>query len=236
MESSYSEMAVLDNHKGKIYKIITLSENSSSDRFASCSTDRTIKIWNIYHPFDLLVSLPCPCDGIRSIIQLTNTNIILASSDNCTINKIDIFSQTCLGIVKMIGYLSLQEMIELKNGKIAVGCALIRIIVIVDINKMVEETYIYGDNLFDEDVGGNWSWNGAFSFARLKNNYILCGTCGGGILIFEEERFSIQTTKNNVYSFNQEITNIQIISDEMFLTVSSKRNFNFWKYKMLNHK
>ena len=117
-------------HTDWIYKVISLTK----DRFASCSIDTTVKIWESSEPYQSITT-PQHGHSVYSILQLKNKEILVSSCKNKSIMfwNIDIYVKEHT----LKGYFSHEptHMVELPNSKIAVSSSTKGFpIVIIDTN------------------------------------------------------------------------------------------------------
>ena len=105
-------------HSSIVYKVITLTKQ----RFASCSMDSSIKIFNAIEPYQLNVSLGDGDGWIKSIIQLKDTEILVAS---CAWKKAILFwdldTNECIGNIMGYYVSEAHHMIELSDGNVAIS-------------------------------------------------------------------------------------------------------------------
>lgn len=89
-EKFEKSIEIKDAHQESINKLITLTvgklkvdEKIIPDRFASCSDDRTIKIWNLYKPNQTkypLMKIEGHNEAVKCIVQIAGQNLIVSSS------------------------------------------------------------------------------------------------------------------------------------------------------------
>ena len=115
-ESELTLTNELNIHSSTTWKIITLTNN----RWASCSTDHTVKIFSNNEPYDTLSSL-VHADCVYSIIQLKNKEILVSSCGASSIDFWDLTEYQKEYTLKGIYSRGANHMIELQNGFIAVS-------------------------------------------------------------------------------------------------------------------
>ena len=115
-ESELTLTKELNIHSSTTWKIITLTDN----RWATCSTDRTVKIFSNEEPYDTLSSL-VHSDCVYSIIQLKNKETLVSSCGATSIDFWDLKEYQKEYTLKGIYSRGANHMIELQNGFIAVS-------------------------------------------------------------------------------------------------------------------
>ena len=115
-ESELTLMKELNIHSSTTWKIITLTDN----RWATCSTDRTVKILSQEEPYDTLSSL-VHSDCVYSIVQLKNKETLVTSCGATSIDFWDLKEYQKEYTLKGIYSRGANHMIELQNGFIAVS-------------------------------------------------------------------------------------------------------------------
>ncbi len=79
--------AIPKTHDLAVNKIITLIKDGEENRFASCSSDTKIFIWNLYKPKQIktpLMILEGHSQAVKNIIQIANQDLIVSASRNET--------------------------------------------------------------------------------------------------------------------------------------------------------
>ena len=106
----------LSNHTANIRKVISLSQK----KFASCSQDFTIRIWNSISPYQQLTVIDLK-HKVYSIIQLSKHDLLIASSSERCIQFWNVNTCKKEHSIKEIYTLDSLGMIELDNGCVAVS-------------------------------------------------------------------------------------------------------------------
>ena len=167
-QSSYQCDYTINNaHNDYIWKVIPLTNN----RIASCSGDKTIKIWNSNHPYNLINTLNGHTDDVRSIIQLKDKDILISESDDNTLRKWNLLTYQCDKIINNV-WCYKNSLLEIDNNRIIVGG--IGIITIVNISNDIIEHQIENDKL-----------SYVYSFVQLRDGNILCGCENGLICLYD---------------------------------------------------
>ena len=105
-------------HNNYIWKIIALPNG----RFASCSDDGTIKIWNSNHPYELLRTLTGHSSGVTSILKLKKKDVLISSSYYDYILRFwNATTYQIITILEGVKCYKSNSLIEIDNNRIAVG-------------------------------------------------------------------------------------------------------------------
>lgn len=223
--NSYLCLKILENENNdRINMVIPFNGN----RFASCSDDKTITIWESTFPFSKKQILKKHKESVDYILELSNNNQLVSYSSNSDIcfwknddyalvQSMDLLIANKITYMKVIAYdkiaLSFQDR---KKGSI----------IIININN-------YHFSLYETFIGNNNDslyWNNTVtSMIMLDNLSIICG-CGDGSLC----RFNIfegvtknKTEFNNLYQ--QEIKSIIDLGNRL-LAITDKDSITFYKY------
>ena len=98
-----------------IWKVIKLTNN----RFASCSTDGIIKVFNS-ETYEKITSMKCS-SSVYSILQLTNKEILVSTCGNRVLYFWDLTTYKRKASIKGINVVESSHMIELQNGFLALS-------------------------------------------------------------------------------------------------------------------
>ena len=117
--NSYNKICEMKAHKQYIYSITKLSRQ----RIATCSSDRTIKIFSSEIPFKCIITLKGHIHEVTKILHLKNTEVLLSASigNDSTIRIWNMVTYKCDTIIKQatMGYKT--DMIEAPDKKIVIG-------------------------------------------------------------------------------------------------------------------
>ena len=98
-QSSYQcDYTIEEAHSDYIWKVIPLRNN----RIASCSWDRTIKIWNSNYPYNLISTIKGHTSYVDSIIKLKDKDILISGSLDKTLRKWNLLTYQCISIIKNV--------------------------------------------------------------------------------------------------------------------------------------
>ena len=153
-----------------INKVIPISNN----RFAFCSLDETIRVWQSKEPYKEIKILQGHTDAVRCIIQLKGKEKLVSGSWDQTIRIWNLLTYICEKSIPNVDCGERNGIIEIEDSKIIVGGG--GCIQIVNYATSQVETVIR-----DEEKCLN-------SFVFLDNKTILCGSETGGIFHFDQHQ------------------------------------------------
>ena len=204
---------IKEAHNDWINKVITLPNN----RIASCSNDKTIKIWKTdpLHIYSLLKKIEIHCPVIN-IIYIKERDLMICGSFDGPLQLWYISSNKCLKVIKNILCSSNRALYQMDKERILVGGY--KGFSIINIDKCIIEKTIK-----DESI------RYVYSFLKLKDdNTILCGSDKGTFLLYDmkKKKYSIILT----YQLNN-ISDLISFDDKHFLLCSSKEStIKLWEY------
>ena len=211
-QSSYQcDYTMEGAHDNYITKVISLPEN----RFASCSWDSSIKIWNSNDPYKLIQTLKGHTDHVNSIIFLKGKDKLISGGNDNYICIWNISTYKCEIIMKGVSCSYSNGMIEIDNNTIMVGGE--KTIVIINVDKNRIERKIKQNNI-----------NYVYSLMKLRDGKILCG-CKTGVL-------GIYNIKLNNFFFpnhkahKSTITDLLRINTHQFISCSPDNTIKVWDY------
>ena len=196
-----------------IYQVITLPNN----RIASCSYDKTIKIWKSNPPYsDIPIKvLKGHSNNVNSLLYIKEKDLIISGSTGETISLWNMTTYQCVTVIKGIYCHSAHSLYQIDKDRVIIGEH--KSFCIVNIDKCIIEKRIK-----DESLGY------VRCFLKLRDNKtILCG-CDNGIFCFYDmntEQYKI--TKNN---HKDSITDLLFKDDNTFLSCSEDTTIKVWKY------
>ena len=194
-------------------KVITLPNN----RIASCSYDKTIKIWKSNPPYSdtPIKVLTGHSNDVYSLLYIKERDVMISGSINETLHLWNMSTYQCITVIEGVYCFSNNSLYQIDKDRVIVGEH--NSFSIVNIDKCIIEKIIK-----DESIGY------VFCFLMLRDNKtILCG-CEYGIFYFYDmntEQYKI--TKNN---HNDDITALLLIDDNTFLSCSEDTTIKVWKY------
>ena len=215
----FEVIQTLSKHSNKIWKVIELSDNN----LISCSSDKTIIIWennNNFYKFKYFI--PIIADSVRSIIE-TKINEIAYTSfyeqklyfyNTKTRNQTKILTKIfCSGWNNDIFYYN--ENYIFVGGNLNIY--LINIKKYIIINSFETDNYI-------------------LSFLLIGNNYLLTGDNKGNIYQWmfneKEENLSLMSKKieKSLNNLEKSIYNIKLIDNNRLITASEDSTIKIWKF------
>ena len=237
--TSYKQIATLEGHSNWINKAIKLTR----DRFASCSVDGIIKIWNANPPYNTTKTLRVFVGSINSIIQIKDKEILVAcgedkdvDNDNNVVNSTKTMRKSVnvnkIGVMRTLdlnGYKKIQKMkgvdccfknglIELENNLIAIGGK--GVILLVDYMKWEKIKVIESDFIRDVNV---------YSIVS-QFNILLCG-CGKGKFC----QIDLNTGDVNyglVKMHDKNIFALALLENNHIASGSYDNTIRIWKYEL----
>lgn len=215
----FEVVQTLQKHSNIIWKVIELSDNN----LISCSSDKTIIIWenkNNFYKFKYFI--PIFADSVRSILETKINEIVYTSFyeqklffyNLKTRNQIKILSKIfCSGWNNDIFYYN--ENYIFIGGNLNIY--LINIKKYIIINSFETENFI-------------------LSFLLIGNNYLLTGDNKGNIYQWlfneKEENLSLVSEKKENSSNNLEkcIYNIKLIDNKRLITATEDSTIKIWQF------
>jgi WD40 repeat protein len=215
----FEVIQTLSKHSNKIWKVIELSDNN----LISCSSDKTIIIWennNNFYKFKYFI--PIIADSVRSIIE----------------NKINEIAYTSFYEQKLYFYNT-----KTRNQ--------IKILTKIFSSGWNNDIFYYNENYIF--VGGNLNIylinikkyliinsfetdNYILSFLLMGNNYLLTGDNKGNIYQWmfneKEENLSLMSKKieKSLNNLEKSIYNIKLIDNNRLITASEDSTIKIWKF------
>ena len=140
-----TQLAEFIGHTNYVKKVITLTQS----RFASCSYDKTIHIWQGKTPYNKLSVLIDDIE-ISSVIQLNNdSNVLVSPGPKKTLSVWNMKNLKKENVIKNVWTGFQNGLIELQNGLLAVSSE--ECISIVDINKYAVIKHINNEEVVIRD-------------------------------------------------------------------------------------
>ena len=209
-QSSYQcDYTIEEAHSDYIWKVIPLRNN----RIASCSGDKTIKIWNSNHPYNLIKTLNGHTGWVTSIIQLKDKDILISGSDDKTLRKWNLLTYQCDKIINNVECWYSNSLLEIDNNRIIVGGK--NVITIVNISNDIIEHQIENDKL-------SYVW----SLIQLRDGNILCGCWNGLICLYDIKLNTLSIREKKTH--NKPVYCLLNINKYQF--ISSSYEIKVWEY------
>lgn len=89
--SNFKKIKNIEEHSATIYSLLLLSDG----RLASCSADKTIKIYNIENNYNCEITVEGHTDAVSDLCQLENKKIVSCSDTTIKIWSISVLSYKC---------------------------------------------------------------------------------------------------------------------------------------------
>ena len=208
-----SDYTIYHAHKDCIWQVITFRNN----RIASCSNDKTIKIWKSNPPYsDIPIKvLKGHSYYVYSLLYIIERDILISGSYDKTLHIWNMSTYQCDKVIEGVDCYSNNSLYQIDKDRVIVGGY--DSFSIVNIDKCIIEKII-DDESFEK----------VCCFLKLRDNKtILCG-CYFGVFCFYDmktEQYKI-TKKNHNYS----IEDLLLIDDCTFLSYSWDSTIKLWKY------
>ena len=187
------------------------------NRIASCSWDKTIKIWKSNPPYSdtPIKVLEGHSNSVASLLYIKERDIMISGAIDETLRIWNMSTYQCITVIEGVYCCYHNSLYQIDKDRVIVGW--VNSFSIVNIDKCIIEKRIK-----DESLGY------VCCFLKFRdNNTILCG-CEYGIFCFYDmntEKYII--TKNNHHSV---IFDLLLIDDNTFLSCSFDNTIKVWKY------
>ena len=207
------DYTIKNAHNDWIYQVITLPNN----RIASCSYDKTIKIWKSNPPYS-----DTPIKVLRehsrlvtSLLYIKERDIMLSGSDDVTLRLWNMSTYQCDKVIKGVQCCSDNSLYQIDKDRVIVGG--VYKFSIVNIDKCIIEKRIKDESIEYVEC-----------FLKLRDNKtILCGCYNGIFCFYDMNTEQYKITHDN---HNDDITDILLIDDNTFLSCSWDNTIKVWKY------
>jgi WD40 repeat protein len=236
----------LTNHNGAIYKIIKLT----SGKFASCSADGTIIIWDDYL-MEMNVKIQAHNSSVNSICEIEN-NILISCSNDKSIKLWNINDDYNL-IKKIINKQPVISIFKLKDGFFSsfsgneikiysnkkYDCIFTKIIFDVSylcyINNNIfaaskEDCSIEIFNLLNKNEQESFSLKGiedlVSTMTPINNNKLICGYYEGDIIVWDIEKRIIEIEIQKAHEYN--INVIILLNNNNIASASNDKKIKIW--------
>ena len=113
----YKLKQTLDGHSKCVYQVLTLT----NDRFASCSQDKTIRIWEFGGNYSLKQTLYGHNDTITSIMQRQRKEILISGSDDQNLIFWDLVKYKKVNMLQNVCCACQTSLYEFEEGILLVG-------------------------------------------------------------------------------------------------------------------
>ena len=207
----FNNYTIKKAHNDIIYKVITLSNN----RIASCSADKTIKIWKSNPPYSdtPIKVLEGHSDWVNSLLYIKE-QMMISGSDDKTLRLWNMSTYQCDTVIKGVECISTNSLYQIDKDRVIVGGYESFSIVNIDkcfIKKKIEDKALGGVNCI----------------LKLRDGNIICGCDDNNFCFNDMETEEYKITNNNHKDY---ISDLLLIDDNTFLSCSNDRTIKVWKY------
>ena len=181
---------------------------------ASCSGDKTIKIWRSNPPFNIINSLEEHTDCVVSIIQLYEKEIFISYSLDGTLCIWNLTTYQCNAKINEVSCFSKSVLVEMNDGSLALaGNNEIQIVNIEE--KAIEKKIPFGEK---EQIN---------SLVKLRDGNLLLGLMEGHLSLYDINDNKIILIKDKAHTKN--ISCMININGHQFISCS-EANMKIWSY------
>ena len=199
-------------HDDWILIVITLPNN----RIASCSWDKTIKIWKSNPPYsDTPIKVLKHSDWVFSLLYIKERDVMISGSWDNTLRLWNMSTYQCDKVIEGVECYSTNSLYQIDKDRVIVGG--FNSFSIVNIDKCIIEKIIEDKSLGD-----------VCCFLKLRDNKtILCG-CKYGIFCFYDMNTKQYKITND--NHNDDIPDLLFKDDNTFLSCSLDTTIKVWRY------
>ena len=206
------DYTIKNAHNKRIYQVITLPNN----RIASCSKDKTIKIWKSNPPYSdtPIKVLEGHSFFVTSLLYIKERDVMLSGFYDGTLGLWNMSTYQCITVIEGVRCDTINSLYQIDKDRVIVGGDA-NSFCIVNIDKCIIEKRIKDKSI-----------KYVFCFLKLRdNNTILCGCDNGTFCFYDMNTEQYKITKNNHKSY---ITDLLLIDDNTFLSCST--DIKVWRY------
>ena len=209
------EFAIENAHEQEVTKIISLPNN----RIASCSFDKTIKIWNCTKPYSdtPIVVLEKQTEYVYSMIYIKERDLIAAGTGKSKIQFWSMLTYQCVSIIKGVECWNRNAIYQLDKDRLITGGYYK--VFIINIDKCITE------KICDIDEIGYVN-----CFMRM-GNIVICGGDKGNFCFFDIESGKYKI-KRKVHETDKKVNDLLRIDEHTFMSCSDDYTCKVWKYNL----
>ena len=188
-----------------------------NNRIASCSTDKTIKIWKSNPPYSdtPIKVLEGHSSYVNSLLYIKERGIMISGSCDVTLRIWNMSTYQCDKVIEGVDRCSTNSLYQIDKDRVIIGG--VNSFSIVNIDKWIIEKRIKDASIKYVDC-----------FLKLRDNKtILCGCYNGIFCFYDMNTEQYKITKNNHKGY---IFDLLLIDDNTFLSCSSDSTIKVWKY------
>ena len=199
-----------DAHTAPINSVILLP----NDRIATCSDDKTIKIWSTAYPYidNPIKVLKGFRTEVKCILYIKERDMLVVGDLDRTIQLWNMSTYKCISVINRSDKGWIDKMYLIDKDRVVFGHD--DIFTIINVGKCIVEEEV-------EDAMMGY----VTCFTKLNDKYIICGCCGGLCLYNMEDR----TYKIIEYGHCMPPCDIIKIDEHTFATC--EENIKIWTYE-----
>ena len=207
------DYTIKNAHDYWIAKVITLPNN----RIASCSGDKTIKIWKSNPPYsDIPIKvLKGHSDNVFALLYIKERDVMISGSDDETLRLWNMSTYQCDKVIEGVDYCFTSSLYQIDKDRVIFGSKIS--FSIVNIDKCIIEKRIK-----DESLGY------VYCFLKFRDNKTI--TCGCEYRIFWFYDINTEQYKITNDNHHRTITDLLLIDDNTVLSCSTDTTIKVWKY------
>ncbi len=194
--------------------IITKTVELTKERFASCSNDKTIKVFD-YKSYSLIKTLEGHKEYVQAMLYIKGKDILLSGSYQENIHIWNLSTYQCETVIKDVYCVSRNSLYQIDDNKVIAG-GLNKVWVIDLLSNAVICSF--------ED----YQLNSVFCFLTIKDGSLLCGSRNSSLLKLDIENKKIIAKKENFHDY--EVSSLVNINDNVFASGSFDFSIKIWKY------
>ena len=212
--NSYNKIFEIKAHNKYIYRIVKLPRQ----RIATCSSDRTVKIFSSEIPFKCILTLKGHIHEVTSILHLKQTEVLLSASvgNDSTIRIWNTLTYKCDTIIKQatMGYNT--DMVEAPDKKIVIGGG--GIVSVLQYKNMKFEFIMRYEHEGLSKV---------FGFTILSNGLVLGRSSNGVLTVIDTNNRSVRCITDYLDLY---IISLLDVASDTFVSGDRDGQLIIWKY------
>ena len=197
-------------HSAIINKTVELTK----ERFASCSNDKTIKVFDNKN-YSLIKTLEGHKEYVQSMLYIKEKDILLSGSYQENIHIWNLSTYQCETGIKDVYCVSRNSLYQIDGNKVIAG----------GLNK------VWVIDLLSNSVIcllEDFQLNSVFCFITLNDGSLFCGSRNGSLFKLDIKKKTILSKKEHFHDY--EVSSLVNINDNVFASGSFDFSIKIWKY------